>query len=44
LPDVPKIDEERPADTMPRYDELLRNASFADATFVGKSFDMKERR
>ncbi len=44
LPDVPGIDETRPSDTMPRYDEQIRNAAFADATFVGKSFDLKERR
>jgi hypothetical protein len=44
LPDVPGIDETRPADTMPRYDEQIRNASFADATFVGKSLDLTERR
>ena len=40
LPDVPGIDEARPADTMPAYDERIRNASFGDATFVGKSFDL----
>jgi hypothetical protein len=44
LPEVPGIDEARPADTMPRYDERIRNASFADATFVGKSFELTERR
>jgi hypothetical protein len=44
LPDVPGIDETRPSDTMPRYDEQIRNAAFADATFVGKSFDLTERR
>jgi MFS family permease len=43
LPDVPGIEETRPADTMPRYDEQIRNAAFADATFVGKSFDLTQR-
>jgi hypothetical protein len=44
LPDVPGIDETRPADTMPSYDEQIGNAAFADATFVGKSFDLTQRR
>ena len=44
LPDVPGIDERRPADTMPDYEVGEAVAPFADATFVGKSFDLTERR
>jgi hypothetical protein len=44
LPDVPGIDERRPADTMPQYELGEGVTPFSDATFVGKSFDLTERR
>jgi hypothetical protein len=44
LPDVPSIDETRPADTMPDYEVGEAITPFADATFVGKSFDLTQRR
>jgi hypothetical protein len=39
LPDAPGIDEARSPDTMPE-DDLPTTTRFADATFVGKSFDL----
>jgi len=42
LPDAPGIDEARPPDTMPE-DDLPTTTRFADATFVGKSFDLTGR-
>jgi len=44
LPDVPGIDERRPADTMPQYELGAGVTPFSDATFVGKNFDLTERR
>ena len=38
LPDAPGVDEARPPDTMPDND-LPTTTRFADATFVGKSFE-----
>lgn len=42
LPDVPGVEEARPPDTMPE-DDLPTTTRFADATFVGKSFDLTEQ-
>jgi hypothetical protein len=39
LPDVPGVEEARPPDTMPE-DDLPTTTRFADATFVGKSFNL----
>ena len=41
LPAVPGVDEARPPDTMPEND-LPTSTRFADAAFVGKSFDLTE--
>ena len=42
LPEVRGIDEARPPDTMPE-DDLPATTRFADATFVGGSFDLTGR-
>ena len=42
LPDAPGVDETRPPGTM-HEEDLPTTTRFADATFVGKSFDLTER-
>jgi hypothetical protein len=41
LPNVPGVEQVRDPDTMPE-DDLPPTTRFADATFVGKSFDLAE--